>query len=135
MQQRSKNRLAKARQASKLAEIRAALDAAGFHSIDKQAAALGLGRSTAWAVFNSEKRAGPSANIIKRMLSSRTLPSAARQKIEEYVEEKISGAYGHSQRRAAAFRDQVDVPYRQQRRLKHLPKLSGARLHTFTCLC
>src|SRR5262249_39577381 len=135
MRQRSKNRRAKARQASKLAEIRATLVAAGFDTTAKQAAVLGVGRSTAWAVLNSDKRAGPSANVIKRILSSRSLPRAARQKVEEYIEEKIGGAYGHSKPRLAAFRDQLHIPYRHQRRLKHLPKLSGARPCGFTCLC
>ena len=94
MRQRSNKRRAKARQASKLAEIRAALVAAGFDTIAKQSAVLGVGRSSTWAVLNSDKRAGPSANVIKRILSSPTLPPAARQKIEEYVEEKIRGLYG-----------------------------------------
>ena len=55
---------AKARQASKLTEIREAV--------------------------------GPSANIIKRILSSPKLPPVARRKVEEFVEERISGLYGHS---------------------------------------
>ena len=135
MRQRSKSRRAKARQASKLAEIRAALVAAGFDTTAKQAAVLGVGRSTAWALLNSDKRAGPSANVIKRILSSPTLPPAARQKVEEYIEEKIGGVYGHSEPRAAAFRDQLHIPYRRQRRLKHWPEVSGARPRTATCLC
>jgi len=134
MRQRSKNRRAKARQASKLAEIRAALVAAGFDTTARQAAVLRLGRSTAWALLNSDKRAGPSANVIKRILSSPTLPRAARQKVEEYIEEKISGAYGHSAPRRAAFRDQLHIPYRRQQRLKHLPKPTDARPRRFTCL-
>jgi hypothetical protein len=107
------------RQAAKLAEIRAALIAGGFDTTAKQAAVLGLGRSTAWEVLNGDKRAGPSANVIKRILSSPTLPAVARQKVREYVEQKIGGLYGHSAPRAAAFRDQLHIPYRRQRRLKH----------------
>ena len=110
MRQRSNKGRAKARQASKLAEIGAALVAAGFDTTAKQSAVLGLGRSSTWAVLNSDKRAGPSANVIKRILSSPTLPPAARQKIEEYVEEKIRGLYGHSESRKQAFRDTFRTP-------------------------
>ena len=97
---------AKARQASKLAEIREALVAAGCDTAAKQATALGVSRPTAWALLNRDKRAGPSAMIIKRILSSPNLPPAARRKVEEYVEEKIAGLYGHSQDRRRWFRDQ-----------------------------
>jgi hypothetical protein len=57
-------------------------------------------------VLNGDKRAGPSANVIKRILSSRILPPAARQKVEEYVKEKSGGLYGHSKPRTQAFSDQ-----------------------------
>ena len=96
---------AKAKQISKLGEIRAALIAAGFDTTTKQAAVLGLGRSTAWEVLNGDTRAGPSATILKRILSSPKLPPRARQKIEEYVKEKSRGLYGHSEKRAAEFSD------------------------------
>ena len=135
MRQRSNKRRAKARQASKLAEIRAALVAAGFDTTAKQSAVLGLGRSSTWAVLNSDKRAGPSANVIKRILSSPTLPSAARQKVEEYVEEKIRGLYGHSERRKQAFRGTFRTINLQRTRLKHLPRPSGARPRMAACLC
>ena len=97
---------AKAEQTSKLAEVRAALVAAGLDTTAKQAAALGVGRSTAWGVLNRDTRAGPSASIIKRILSSPKLPALARRKIEEYVEDKSRGLYGHSERRSRAFGDQ-----------------------------
>ena len=70
-----KDRRAKARQASKLEEIREALIAAGCDTTAKQAAALGVGRSTAWALLNLDKRAGPTAIVIKRILSSPDLNS------------------------------------------------------------
>src|SRR5262245_50811649 len=102
-----KIRRAKARQASKLAEIRAALIAGGFDTTAKQAAVLAVGRSTAWQVLNGDKRAGPSAKVIKSILSSPNLPKVVRGKVEEYAEEKIRGLYGHSERRSEAFRDQL----------------------------
>jgi hypothetical protein len=106
MRQRDKSPRAKARQVSKLVEIRDALVAAGCDTTAKQAAVLGIGRSTAWVVLNGDKRAGPSAEIIKRILSSPTLPIFVRQKFEEYVKDKSGGLYGHSGRRVAAFSDQ-----------------------------
>jgi hypothetical protein len=97
---------AKARQASKLAEIREALVAAGCNTAAKQAAVLGVSRPTAWVVLNRDKRVGPSAIVIKRILSSPDLPRAVRRKVEEYVEERIRGLYGHSQQSMRSFREQ-----------------------------
>ena len=104
MRQNGVRRRAKAKQASKLAEIRKALEFAGCDTVAKQAAVLGLHRSTTWALFNQDKRAGPSAIVLKRILSSPNLPRRARRKIDEYIEEKIGGLYGHSKRRTQAFR-------------------------------
>ena len=104
---RGNRKKAKTKQAAKITEIRKALVAAGCDTISKQAAALGLGRSTTYAVLNLDNRAGPSANIVNRILASPNLPSRARTKIQEYVAEKSSGLYGHSERRARAFRDDV----------------------------
>src|SRR5215471_1092110 len=64
-------------QASKIAEIRNALVSAGCDTTGKQAAALGVGRSTAHALLNRDRRAGPSARVVKRVLSSPTLPVQA----------------------------------------------------------
>jgi hypothetical protein len=98
---------AKGRQASKLAEIREALVAAGFDTAAKQSIALGVSRPTAWALLNRDKRAGPSSIIIKRILLSPNLPPTARRKVEEYVKDKIAGIYGHTESRRRWFRDQI----------------------------
>ena len=90
MRQYSEHRGAKARLALKLSELRVALIDGGFDTTAKQAAVLGVGRSTAWALLNLDKRAGPSASVIKRALSSPSLPPVARRKIEEYVREKVA---------------------------------------------
>jgi hypothetical protein len=108
-----KNRRAKAKQASKLEEIREALKAAGCDTTAKQAIAMGVGRSTAYALLNLDKRAGPSAKVIKRILASPNVPPVARRKVEQYVEEKISGLYGHSKPRTRAFRDQLSAQTNQ----------------------
>ena len=81
----------KDKQALKLAEIREALVTGGYDTVAKQAAVLGVGRSTAWCLLNHDKRAGPSTKIIKRILSSPQVPRRVRRKVEQYVEEKTRG--------------------------------------------
>ena len=102
----------KEKQALKLAEIRETLVAAGYDTIAKQAGILGLGRSTAWVLLNRDKRAGPSVKIIKRILLSPRVPKKVRLKVEQYVEEKICGRYGHSKQRTQWFGDQFHIGYR-----------------------
>ena len=94
---------AKEKQASKLTEIREALVTAGYDTTAKQAAVLGVGRSTAWWLLNRDKRAGPSAKVIKRILSSPRIPKRVRRKVEQYVKEKVRGLYGHSEQRTLWF--------------------------------
>jgi hypothetical protein len=97
----------KERQSSKIRELADAVKAAGFVTLDEQAKALGLSRSTAWTVRRaSHKASGLSASIINRMLAAPDLPPLARSKILEYIEEKTAGLYGgsRSQRRKFAAR-------------------------------
>jgi hypothetical protein len=78
---------------------------AGLDTFSKQAAVLGVSRSTAWAVLHGDHKAtGLSAITIKRMLASPDLPPAARRIIEEYTQEKLLGAYGHSKAGLRHFR-------------------------------
>jgi hypothetical protein len=94
----------KMRQRAKIAEIRAALVDAGVVALDDQAATLGLSRSTAWTVLNpNHKSSGLSARTINRILGSPRLPQLARQRLFEYVQAKIDGLYGHSERRRREF--------------------------------
>jgi hypothetical protein len=102
----------KEKQALKLAEIRGALVTAGYNTTAKQAAALGVGRSTAWWLLNHDKRAGPSAKVIKRILLSPQIPKRVRRKVEQYVEDKIRGRYGHSKQRTQWFGDQFHIHHR-----------------------
>jgi hypothetical protein len=99
----------KKRQALKLAEIREALVTAGYNTTAKQAAVLGVGRSTAWWLLNHDKRTGPSAKVIKRILLSPQVPKRVRRKVEQYVEEKIRGRYGRSKQRTQWFGDQFHI--------------------------
>ena len=99
------------RQSSKIRELAEAVKSAGFLTLDEQAKALGLSRSTAWTIRKaSHKASGLSASIINRMLAAPELPSHARTKILEYVEEKAAGLYGgsRSQRRKFAARLSIE---------------------------
>src|SRR6266487_6034524 len=101
----------KALQSSKIREVAEAVKSAGFLTLDEQAKALGLSRSTAWTIRKaSHKASGLSASIINRMLAAPDLPPLARSKILEYVEEKAAGLYGgsRSQRRKFAARLSIE---------------------------
>ncbi|MEJ2373904.1 MAG: hypothetical protein P8Y71_00350 [Pseudolabrys sp.] len=94
----------KARQSAKIREIADALVSSGHHTLDEQANALGLGRSTAWAVLkNGYKNSGMSAAVVERVLSSQHLPPPVRTKVNEYVAEKVEGLYGHSREQRRRF--------------------------------
>ena len=95
---------AKARQLSKIRELRLALRRAGLIGLDEQAQALGLPRSTTWKILKSgHKASGLSAMVISRMLSEPRLPPVVRTKILEYVREKADGLYGHGKRELLRF--------------------------------
>ena len=101
----------KERQSARIAEIREALVAGGFDTLSKQAAVLRLSKSTAWAVLQAHhKSSGLSASVINRILRSPELPPTARRVIEEYVHEKLLGAYGHSASALMRFRGQLGYP-------------------------
>jgi predicted DNA-binding ribbon-helix-helix protein len=91
----------KARQASQVSKIHNALVVAGFDTVAKQAAVLGLSRSVAWAFLHHDKRAGPSNMLVKRILLSK-IPWAVRAAIHQYIVDKGLGLYGHSD---SALRD------------------------------
>jgi hypothetical protein len=123
----------KARQSSKIRELAEAVKSAGFLTLDEQAKALGLSRSTAWTIRKaSHKASGLSASIINRMLAAPELPSHARTKILEYVEEKAAGLYGgsRSQRRKFAARLSIEkLPvYRETESTLVPERLPGSRI-------
>ena len=99
---------AKARQASKIGELKSTLIDAGLIALDEQARALGLSRTTAWSILtNAHKGSGISARIVIRMLTAPDLPPLVRSKIIECVLEKIDGAYGHSIKRSREFASRI----------------------------
>ena len=100
----------KARQRIKIEEIRSALMRAGVLTLDEQTKVLGLCRSTAWSILKpNHKSSGLSARTINRMLVSPRLPIPVRQKIFEYVRERIAGFYGHSDRRRREFAASLSI--------------------------
>jgi hypothetical protein len=99
-----RHRETKSGQCSKIREIGKALRAEGLISLDQQATALGLSRSTAWTILRGDhKSSGLSANVIRRMLAVPKLPPQVRRKILEYVAEKSAGRYGHSEKQLRRF--------------------------------
>jgi hypothetical protein len=94
----------KARQAIRIKELGTALAAAGLFTVDEQARALGLSRSTAWAVLKANhKTSGLAAGTINQMLSSPELPPRVRVTILTYIEEKLAGLYGHNKTQLRRF--------------------------------
>src|SRR5947208_776667 len=88
----------KKRQAHKIRELGEALVSEGFLTLDQQATALELCRSTASTILRAHHKAsGLSAAVINSMLAAPELPPRVRTKILEYVEKKIARSYGHSQ--------------------------------------
>jgi predicted DNA-binding transcriptional regulator AlpA len=80
------------------------LIATGYLRLDDQATVLGLSRSTTWTIVQSKhKNTGISASVIKQMLAQPQLPSLARTKIYEYVEQKSLGMYGHKPNQVRRF--------------------------------
>lgn len=94
----------RARQNAKIREIADAIATSGFATLDEQADAIGLSRSTTWALLNSRhKGSGLSARIVTRMLSAPHLPLSVRAKILEYLAEKAAGLYGDTERELKRF--------------------------------
>src|SRR5262249_40429319 len=80
---------AKARQSSKIRELRIALRSAGLITLEEQARALGLSRSTTWKLLKADHKAsGISARVISQILYAPSLPPLVRTTILEYVREK-----------------------------------------------
>src|SRR5437762_2811307 len=96
----------KAHHSFTIQKIGDALVKEGLVTLDQQAQALGLSRSTTWYILRANhKKSGLSAAILNRMLKAPRLPGSVRARVLEYVEEKSAGLYGHNklqQRRFAA---------------------------------
>jgi hypothetical protein len=96
-------------QINKIRELRKALIDAGFVSLDQQATALGLSRSTTWAVLKgNHKCSGLRAGLIARMWRAPNLPAAAKRILADYVIEKARGGYGHNELTRKRFIAQLE---------------------------
>jgi hypothetical protein len=94
----------KERQARKIKELAQVLESVGFVSLDDQAKALGLSRSTTWTILKAKhKNYGLSASVIRRVLTNPDLGPRVRSKIIEYVRDKAAGAYGHNDAQLRRF--------------------------------
>jgi len=86
------------KQIERLKTLRWALIANDINSLAEQAKVLSLPRSTAWSVLHGDhKGAGLNATVVVRMLRSQQLPEDARRVVLRYVQERVDGAYGHSE--------------------------------------
>ena len=119
---RSSQSRRRTRQNAKIGQIGHALATAGLFSLDEQAEAVGLSRSTMWTLLRVKHHgSGLSPRIIARMLAAPDLPRPVRAKILEYVAEKRAGQYGDSDFKLRRF----------VRRLAHyrISVGSGSRAH------
>ena len=102
----------KVRQASKIKELGDALVLAGFVTLDDQAEALGLCRSTTWTILKgNHKTSGLSPTIINRILAAPQLPPMARTKLLDYIGEKSAGLYGGSRSQLRRFASRLSTEH------------------------
>jgi hypothetical protein len=114
----------KARQSTKIKELKKALVASGILTLDEQAKVLGLKRSTAWNVLKGDyKSSGLSVTIINRILAAPQSPPLVRATIFEYVKEKAVGLYGHDKTQRRKFIDRLSAKRAQRTQLKETLRL------------
>jgi hypothetical protein len=102
----------KARQSIKIKEIKSALIESGYVTLDQQAKALGLARSTTWTILTAaHKSSGLSAATINCILRSPQLPPIVGTKVFEYVKEKSAGLFGHSELQRRRFIAGLSAPH------------------------
>jgi hypothetical protein len=71
--------------------IAEALIACGYTSLDEQAKALGLNRSTAWTIVKAKHKLGRlSAKTSRRILANPQLPAPVRAVIQQYLIERTT---------------------------------------------
>jgi len=76
-----------------LINIANALIASGYTSLDQQAKALGLSRSTAWTIVHAKHKVDRlSAKVIERMLKNPRLPPLVRATLQQYLAERSTVA-------------------------------------------
>jgi hypothetical protein len=83
------NSASKLRTAPAVQHIADALVAAGYTSLDKQAKALGVPRSTAWTIVKTNHKIGRlNSDTIGRVLANPETPPSVRAVVEQYLAER-----------------------------------------------
>ena len=76
-----------------LINVADALIASGYTSLDQQARALGLSRSTAWTIVHAKHKVDRlSAKVSARMLKNPRLPPLVRAALQQYLAERSAVA-------------------------------------------
>ena len=77
-----------------LQQIADALIACGYTSLDNQAKALGINRSTTWTIVKTKHKLGRlSTKTTKRILENCETPPSVRDVVRQYVAERSQRAY------------------------------------------
>ena len=80
-----------------LARISEALISSGYTSLDEQAKALGIGRSTAWTITKNKHKLGRlSAKTIDRILNNPETPPSVRAIVQQYASARAITGYKKS---------------------------------------
>ena len=91
-----------------LGRIADALISSGYTSLDDQAKALGLGRSTAWTIAKNKHKLGRlSAKTINRILANPQTPPAVRAVLHEYVAQRYAAVHGRRKRKLTVSLDML----------------------------
>jgi hypothetical protein len=86
-----KRRDARRNYAVGLQDISNALIASGCTSLDKQAKALGLNRSTAWTIVKTKHKLGRlHTKTTARILANPDTPASVRTVIQQYIAERLA---------------------------------------------
>jgi len=106
------------RQIAKIGEIADALSKVGLRTLDDQAKALGLLRSTTWNLLRANHKAsGISTRTINRILAAPKLPPSVRAIILQYVADKTAGLDGDDRRRLLIFMAQLGLNVQEHARI------------------
>ena len=86
---------------NRIQDITAALISSGYTSLDRQAKALGLHRTTTWTIIKNKHKLGRlSTKTIERIIANPETPPLVRSAIQDYIAEKTrDGEYslnGHN---------------------------------------
>jgi len=80
---------------NELGRISDALISSGYTSLDDQAKALGIGRSTAWTITKNKHKLGRlSAKTINRILANPQTPPTVRALLHQYVAKRCAVVHG-----------------------------------------